>query len=68
VLADIARALVQELQDLPRDWHIRDQAQALVRSKVKRLLAKFGYPPDAQQTAVDLVLRQTRTYIEDQDI
>ncbi|MEH1128372.1 type I restriction endonuclease subunit R [Micromonospora sp. CPCC 206061] len=68
VLADIAKALVQELQDLPRDWHIRDQAQALVRSKVKRLLAKFGYPPDAQQAAVDLVLRQTRTYIEDQDV
>jgi type I restriction enzyme R subunit len=68
LLAQIAKALVAELQDLPRDWHIRDQAQALVRSKVKRLLVKFGYPPDAQQSAVDLVLRQTRTYIEDQGL
>jgi type I restriction enzyme R subunit len=68
VLAEIAKALVLELQDLPRDWHIRDQAQALVRSKVKRLLVKFGYPPDAQPSAVDLVLRQTRTYIEEQDL
>ncbi|MGW3606520.1 type I restriction endonuclease subunit R [Micromonospora sp. NPDC005161] len=66
VLGQIARDLVKELQDLPVDWWIREQAQALVRSKVKRLLARYGYPPDARMEAVDLVLKQTRTYVEDQ--
>jgi len=64
-LSLIARELVQALQDLPVDWWIREQAQALVRSKVRRLLARYGYPPDASPQAVELVLRQTRTYAED---
>lgn len=64
VLGEIARALVRELQDLPVDWWVRGQAQALVRTKVKRLLARFNYPPDASREAVELVLKQTRTYIE----
>ncbi|MEU8153138.1 type I restriction endonuclease subunit R [Micromonospora sp. NPDC048986] len=66
VLGQIAKDLVRELQDLPIDWWIREQAQALVRSKVKRLLARYGYPPDARPEAVELVLKQTRTYVEDQ--
>lgn len=44
VLGEIARALVRELQDLPIDWSVRAQAQALVRTKVKRLLAPLQLP------------------------
>ncbi|MEV8516309.1 type I restriction enzyme endonuclease domain-containing protein [Dactylosporangium sp. NPDC051484] len=66
--ATSARDLVRELQDLPVDWWIREQPQALVRTKVKRLLVRYGYPPDASPQAVELVLRQTRTYAEDTDM
>ena len=65
MLCNIAKDLVTELQQLPVDWWIREQTQALVRTKVKRLLARYGYPPDARPEAVELVLRQTRTYIEE---
>ena len=65
-LGQIAKSLVDALQDLPVDWWIREQAQALVRTKIKRLLARYGYPPDASSEAVELVLRQTRTYVENQ--
>jgi type I restriction enzyme R subunit len=65
VLSDIAKALVAELQQLPVDWWIREQTQARVRSRVKHLPARYGYPPDARPEAVELVLRQTRTYIEE---
>ncbi|MEU8080727.1 type I restriction enzyme endonuclease domain-containing protein [Catellatospora citrea] len=65
VLGKIAKELVEKLQDLPVDWWIREQAQALVRTTVKRLLARYGYPPDASKEAVELVLKQTRTYIDD---
>jgi type I restriction enzyme R subunit len=65
ILGQIAKDLVAQLQDLPVDWWIREQAKALVRTKVRRLLARYGYPPDASLEAVDLVIRQTRTYVED---
>jgi type I restriction enzyme R subunit len=56
---------VAQLSDLPVDWWVREQAQALVRSRVRRLPAKYDYPPDGQKDAIELVLKQTRTYIED---
>ncbi len=65
VLGQLAKELVVALQDLPVDWWIREQAQARVRTTVKRLLVRHGYPPDGRQEAVELVLKQTRTYAED---
>ena len=39
------------------DWSIREQGRAKVRSIVKRLLAKHGYPPDKQEAAIDFAWR-----------
>ncbi|MGH3183763.1 MAG: type I restriction enzyme endonuclease domain-containing protein, partial [Streptosporangiaceae bacterium] len=59
LLADIARDLVKALRrDVTTDWVSRDDVRAKLRSTIKRLLAKHGYPPDAQPTATELVLRQ----------
>ena len=67
ILGRIAKDLVAELHDLPVDWWVRGQrAQAVVRSKVKLLLARYGYPYDARPEGVELVLKQTRTYVEAQ--
>lgn len=66
VLADIARDLVRVLRrDVTTDWVSRDDVRAKIRSTIKRLLAKHGYPPDAQAGATELVLRQMETFAEE---
>ena len=66
VLAAIARDLVRAIRaDMTVDWAVREQVQAKLRSKVKRLLARHGYPPDAETRAVELVLKQTKTFAEE---
>lgn len=66
VLADIARDLVKSLRrDVTTDWVSRDDVRAKLRSTIKRLLARYGYPPDAQPGATELVLRQMETFAEE---
>jgi len=66
VLADIARDLVRVLRrDVTTDWVSRDDVRAKIRSTIKRLLARYGYPPDAQPGATELVLRQMETFAEE---
>src|SRR6266851_832075 len=66
VLANIARDLVRVLrQDVTTDWVSRDDVRAKIRSTIKRLLARYGYPPDAQPGATELVLRQMETFAEE---
>ena len=40
------------------DWSHRESARARMRVLVKRILRKYGYPPDLQDSAVQTVLRQ----------
>jgi|CXWL01.1.fsa_nt_gi type I restriction enzyme R subunit len=40
------------------DWSHRESARARMRTLVKRILRKYGYPPDLQDAAVQTVLRQ----------
>ncbi|MBO9855460.1 type I restriction endonuclease subunit R [Xanthomonas sp. A1809] len=40
------------------DWARRDSARARMRVLVKRILRKYGYPPDLQDAAVRTVLQQ----------
>lgn len=35
-----------------------------MRSKVRRILARYDYPPDAEETAVELVLKQAEVFGE----
>ncbi len=66
VLADIARDLVRVLRrDVTTDWVSRDDVRAKIRSTIKRLLARHGYPPDAQAGATELILRQMETFAEE---
>ncbi|WP_426978245.1 type I restriction endonuclease subunit R [Pseudarthrobacter sp. O4] len=59
VLADIARELVSVMRrDVRTDWTVRDDVRAKLRSSIKRLLVRFGYPPDKQPEAIKLVMEQ----------
>ncbi|SDC39166.1 type I restriction enzyme, R subunit [Sanguibacter gelidistatuariae] len=59
VLADIARDLVAVMRaDIRTDWTVRDDVKAKLRSSIKRLLVRHGYPPDQQPEAIKLVMEQ----------
>jgi len=55
----IATELITKVrQSVTIDWTLRESARAKIRVMVKRILNKFGYPPDLQEEAVKTVLRQ----------
>ncbi|MBS3173638.1 type I restriction endonuclease subunit R [Candidatus Woesearchaeota archaeon] len=58
-LKDIARELVKTIRNsVSIDWTIRESVQAKLRLNVKKILKKYGYPPDKQQKATEIVLEQ----------
>lgn len=60
-LKKIAHELTENLrQNLTVDWSERESVRAKLRLMVKRILRKYKYPPDLQEEAVDLVLRQAQ--------
>jgi len=65
-LRQIARELVETVRrNLTIDWTERANVQANLRRLVKRVLRKYGYPPDKQEKATRTVLDQTKAYGED---
>lgn len=58
-LKTIARELVATIQrSATIDWTLKETVQARMRSSIKRLLAKYKYPPDKQEKAVKLIIEQ----------
>lgn len=58
-LRTIARELVATVRkNVTIDWTIRDNVRAQLRVLVKRILRKYGYPPDKQEKATQTVLEQ----------
>ena len=45
-------------QSVTIDWTLRENARAQIRVLVKRILRQFGYPPDMEKKATELVLEQ----------
>ena len=55
----IAQELVTGIKgSISVDWVHRENARARIRVLVKRILRKYGYPPDLQDAAVQNVLQQ----------
>lgn len=50
--------ITQVRKSVTIDWTLREGARAKIRVLVKRILIKYGYPPDLQDEAVTTVLRQ----------
>jgi type I restriction enzyme, R subunit len=44
------------------DWTVRENVRAQVRVRVKRILRKYGYPPDKQEQATQMVLDQAEVF------
>ncbi|KQX88795.1 type I restriction endonuclease subunit R [Variovorax sp. Root473] len=65
-LKKIAHELTESLrQNLTVDWEKRESVRAKLRLLVKRILRKYKYPPDQQDAAVELVLRQAEALATD---
>ena len=58
-LKTIARQLVKAIRESATiDWNLKDSVRATMKAKVKRLLARYDYPPDKEEQAIQLVLEQ----------
>lgn len=58
-LAAIARELTRTLRENNRiDWTVRENVRAQLRVHVKRILRRYGYPPDKQEKATRTVIEQ----------
>ncbi|HWP91284.1 MAG TPA: type I restriction endonuclease subunit R [Thermodesulfobacteriota bacterium] len=58
-LRTIARELVKTVRaNVTIDWTMRENVRAHLRVLVKRILRKYGYPPDKQEKATQTVLEQ----------
>jgi len=65
ILRGIARELVATIREnITIDWTLRENVRAKLRVYVKRILRKYGYPPDKQEKATQTVLEQAEVLSE----
>lgn len=65
-LTKIARELVEAVRNsVTIDWTEREAVRAKIRVMVKRILRKYGYPPDKQEKATATVLQQAELLCAD---
>ena len=67
---DTLRIIAQELLRAVRDnvkidWTVRENVRAQMRVMIKRILRRYGYPPDKQARATELVLEQAEVLCRD---
>ena len=65
ILKKIAIEVTEKLRNSTTvDWQVRESVRAKMRILIKRLLRKFKYPPEGQEEAVALVLKQAEVLAE----
>ncbi len=64
-LTMIARELVEMVRrNVTIDWTVKESVRAKLRIMVKRILRKYGYPPDKRESATQTVLEQAEVLSE----
>lgn len=67
-LRQIARELVTAVKNSATiDWAVKEGVRAKIRVTIKRILRKYGYPPDLEEKATQTVLEQAETLSEHWD-
>ena len=65
-LRTIAQELVRAVRNnVTIDWTVRENVRAQMRVIIKRILRRYGYPPDKQARATELVLEQAEALCKD---
>lgn len=67
---DILVQITKELTDTIKksmtiDWYDKESVQAQMRRAIRRLLKKYGYPPEDTEDATELVLKQAKVMCEE---
>jgi type I restriction enzyme R subunit len=58
-LREIARELVDKVKkNATIDWTVKESVRSKLKVIVKRILRKYGYPPDKQASATETILKQ----------
>lgn len=58
-LKKLASELTEKLRNSTTvDWQVQESVRATMRIAIRRLLRKYKYPPEGQEEAIALVLRQ----------
>ncbi len=66
ILKTIARELVESVKNsVTIDWDKKESVQAKMRVLIKRILKKYGYPPEKQDQAVKTILEQAKLIADD---
>jgi type I restriction enzyme R subunit len=66
VLKQIAHDLVKTVKEnVSIDWTVRESIRAKMRIMIKRILRKYGFPPDKQEAATNTVLEQAALLCKD---
>jgi type I restriction enzyme R subunit len=61
ILKTIARELVVSVRSsVTIDWDKKESVQAKMRVMIKRILKKYGYPPEKQEQAIKTILEQAK--------
>lgn len=64
-LRELAIVLVTRVRKTATiDWNLKENVRARMKVMVKRLLREYGYPPDMQALAIELVLEQAKVFTE----
>ena len=64
-LVNLTKELTEELRkNRTIDWQKKESARAGMRSKVKRLLKKYKYPPEEEQSALETVIHQCEQWAD----
>ena len=58
-LRELAVVLTEQIRkNTSIDWEIKESVRAKMKVVVKRLLRRYGYPPDMQKLATEIVVKQ----------
>lgn len=62
-MKEIAQKLVVAVrQSATIDWNLKESVQAEMRSKVRKHLDRYDYPPDEEEQTIELVLKQAEWF------
>jgi len=65
-LQQIARELIKAVRaNVTIDWTVKESAKAKLQVIIRRMLRKYGYPPDKQEKATITVLEQAELLCKD---
>ena len=69
ILKQIARELTRAIKNnISVDWSIRESVQSRMKMIIKRLLKKYGYPPDKTAIAVEIIMEQTKLMCQNESV